>query len=148
MNEITNPQQESTRKRTKKPITNPAIFEHGKLPPQATDLEEAVLGAIMLEKDALTSVIDILRPEVFYKESHQKIYHAIVELFNKSEPIDILTVTAQLKKNGDLDMAGGAYYITQLTSRVASSANIEYHTRIISQKYLQRELIRISSEFI
>jgi replicative DNA helicase len=148
MNEITNPQQESARKRVKKTIASPAVFEHGKLPPQAVDLEEAVLGAIMLEKDALTAVIDILRPEVFYKESHQRIYQAVVELFNKSEPIDILTVTSQLKKNGDLDLAGGAYYITQLTSRVASSANIEYHTRIISQKYLQRELIRISSEII
>ncbi len=148
MNEIKNPQQESTRKRTKKTTSAPIIFEHGKLPPQALDLEEAVLGAIMLEKDALTAVIDILRPEVFYKEAHQKIYTAILNLFEKSEPVDILTVTSQLKKNGELDIAGGAYYITQLTSRIASSANIEYHSRIISQKYLQRELIRISSDII
>jgi replicative DNA helicase len=148
MNELTNTPQDSTRKRTKKTIVTPSILEHGKLPPQAVDLEEAVLGAIMLEKDALTSVIDILKPDVFYKESHQKIYRAILNLFEKSEPIDILTVTAQLKKNGDLEIAGGPFYITQLTSRVASSANIEYHTRIISQKFLQRELIRISSEII
>ena len=148
MNDFTNTSQDSTRKRTKKTVTTPSILEHGKLPPQAVDLEEAVLGAIMLEKDALTSIIDILKPEVFYKESHQKIYRAVLNLFEKSEPIDILTVTAQLKKNGDLEIAGGPFYITQLTSRVASSANIEYHTRIISQKFLQRELIRISSEII
>ncbi|NTW31732.1 MAG: replicative DNA helicase [Bacteroidetes bacterium] len=148
MNEIQNSQQEYTRKRTKKPNAPLSFQEHGKLPPQAIDLEEAVLGAIMLEKDALSAIIDILKPEVFYKEAHQRIYKAILDLFNKSEPIDILTVTSQLKKNGELDIVGGPFYITQLTSRVASSANIEYHTRIISQKYLQRELIRISSDII
>jgi replicative DNA helicase len=123
-------------------------FEHGKVQPQAVDLEEAVLGAIMLEKDALTSVIDILKPEVFYKDQHQTIYKAIISLFAKSEPVDILTVTSELKKAGDLEMAGGAYYITQLTNRVASSANVEYHAHIIIQKFIQRELIRISSEII
>ena len=148
MNEATNSQQELTRKRTKKPILSPSILEHGKLPPQAIDLEEAVLGSIMLERDALTTVIDILKPEVFYKEAHQKIFQAVLDLFNKSEPVDILTVTNQLKKNGQLEMVGGPFYVTQLTSRVASSANIEYHTRIVLQKYLQRELIRISSDII
>lgn len=148
MNEIKSTSQDNTRKRTKKAVTSANVFEHGKLPPQAVDLEEAVLGAIMLEKDALTSIIDALKPEVFYKESHQKIYKSILQLFEKSEPIDILTVTNQLKKNGELEIVGGPFYITQLTSRVASSANIEYHARIISQKYLQRELIRISSEII
>jgi replicative DNA helicase len=123
-------------------------FEHGKVQPQAVDLEEAVLGAIMLEKDALTSVIDILKPDVFYKDQHQTIYKAIISLFGRSEPVDILTVTSELKKSGDLEMAGGAYYITQLTNRVASSANVEYHAHIIIQKYIQRELIRISSEII
>ena len=147
MNESNN-QQESTRKRVKKNNTYPATLEQGKLQPQAVELEEAVLGALMLEKDALTSVIDMLKPDVFYKEAHQKIYRAILDLFEKSEPIDILTVTNQLKKNGHLEMVGGPYYITQLTSRIASSANIEYHTRIISQKYLQRELIRISTDII
>jgi len=123
-------------------------FEHGKVQPQAVDLEEAVLGAIMLEKDALTSVIDILKPDVFYKDQHKTIYKAIISLFTKSEPVDILTVTSELKKSGELEMAGGAYYITQLTNRVASSANVEYHAHIIIQKYIQRELIRISSEII
>lgn len=120
----------------------------GKLPPQALDLEEAVLGALMLEKDALSAVIDILNPNVFYKDSHQKIFEAIQALFQKSSPIDILTVTAQLRQQGDLEMIGGAYYITELTNRVASAANIEYHARIISQKFIQRELIRISTEII
>jgi replicative DNA helicase len=120
----------------------------GKLPPQALDLEEAVLGALMLEKDALSAVIDILKPEVFYKDSHQKIFEAIQALFQRSSPVDILTVTAQLRQQGDLEMIGGAYYITELTNRVASAANIEYHARIISQKFIQRELIRISTEII
>ncbi|EHQ30203.1 replicative DNA helicase [Mucilaginibacter paludis] len=120
----------------------------GKLPPQATDLEEAVLGALMLEKDALSSVIDILKPEVFYRDSHQKIFQAIRTLFEKTSPVDILTVTSQLRMQGELEMIGGAYYITELTNRVASAANIEYHSRIIIQKYLQRELIRISTEVI
>ena len=120
----------------------------GKLPPQAVDLEEAVLGALMLEKDALSAVIDILKPEIFYKESHNKIFAAIHALFQKSSPVDILTVTSQLRQQGDLEMIGGAYYITELTNRVASAANIEFHARIISQKYIQRELIRISTEII
>ncbi|MBN1338101.1 MAG: replicative DNA helicase [Bacteroidales bacterium] len=122
-----------------------AFAEHGKIPPQAVDLEEAVLGALMLEQNALTLVIDNLKPEVFYKEAHQIIYLAIQRLFNKSQPIDILTVTSELKTMGKLDVIGGAYYITQLTNRVASSAHIEYHTRIITEKYIQRELIRISN---
>ena len=120
----------------------------GKLPPQALDLEEATLGALMLEKDALTKVIDILSPESFYKDAHRHIFMAIRRLFERSEPIDILTVTNELKKSGHLDIVGGPYYITQLTNRVASAANIEYHARIILQKHIQRELIRISSETI
>lgn len=141
-------QQDDTRKRLKKAPVNQAFLDHGRVPPQAIDLEEAVLGAIMLEKDALTAVIDILKPEVFYKEAHQMIFEAIVRLFNDTQPIDILTVVNRLKMNGDLDLVGGAYYISQLTNRVASSANVEYHSRIILQKFIQRELIRVSSEII
>src|SRR6201985_900675 len=130
-------------------VTNPTPFAGlGKLPPQAIDLEEAVLGALMLEKDALSSVIDILNPQVFYVDKHQKIFHAIHQLFEKSSPVDILTVTAQLRQLGELEMIGGAYYITSLTDRVASAANIEYHARIIIQKFIKRELIRISTEVI
>lgn len=130
-------------------ITNPTPYSGlGKLPPQAVDLEEAVLGALMLEKDALSSVIDILKPEVFYRDNHQRIFQAIRTLFEKTSPVDILTVTAQLRLQGELEMIGGAYYITELTNRVASAANIEYHSRIIIQKYIQRELIRISTDVI
>jgi replicative DNA helicase len=147
METITNQVSDTVRKMAKK-YTSSSALEHGKLPPQAVDLEEAVLGALMLEKNALSAVVDILKAECFYKDSHQKIYTAITQLFQKSEPIDILTVTNQLKRNGQLDMAGGAYYIQQLTNRIASSANVEYHARIILQKHIQRELIRISSEII
>ncbi|MGC8823001.1 MAG: replicative DNA helicase [Bacteroidales bacterium] len=118
----------------------------GKMPPQNVELEEVVLGAIMLEKDAIISVIDILSPASFYVEAHQKIYKAIIDLFTTDRPIDILTVTEELRRQDILDEVGGAYYIAQLTSRVATSANIEFHARIIQQKYIQRELIRISSE--
>jgi len=125
-----------------------ANLEHGKLPPQALELEEAVLGALMLEKDALTDVIDKLKPENFYKEVHQKIYQAICDLFSKSEPTDYLTVINELKRNGDLEVVGGPYYITQLTAKIASTANTEFHAHIILQKFIQRELIRISSGVI
>ncbi len=120
--------------------------DYGRIPPQAIDLEEAVLGAIMLEKDAVIAVMDILKPESFYKESHKKIFQAIIDLSQKHEPIDILTVTETLKKYGQLEEIGGAIYITQLTSRVASAAHLEFHARIITQKYIQRELIRVTSE--
>ena len=132
----------------KKSIPPGQYLEHGKVPPQAIDLEEAVLGAMMLEKDAVAAVIDILSDKVFYKESHQKIFAAIHRLFGKSEPVDILTVTNELKSNGELEIAGGPYYITMLTSRIASAANVEYHARIILQKHIQRELINISSSII
>lgn len=122
--------------------------EYGKLQPQAVDLEEAVLGALMLDKEALTDVIDILKKDSFYKEDHQMIYEAILDLFQRSEPIDILTVTQELKKRGELEIIGGPFYIAQLTNRVASSANVEFHARIIAQKHIQRELIKISSETI
>lgn len=137
--------QKNTLKRKPKTALN-FVADGSKLPPQALDLEEAVLGAIMIEKSAITSVVEILVPESFYKEAHAIIYKVIIDLFTNAEPIDILTVTAQLRKEGKLDIVGGAYYVTSLTNRVASAANIEYHARIISQKFLQRELIRISGE--
>ncbi len=105
---------------------NPAEIsgQLGKLPPQDVDLEEAVLGALMLEKDALTTVIDILKPESFYKDAHQEIYRAIVTLFNNSVPVDMLTVTAQLRKEGKLEVIDEAYFITELTTKLNSAANI------------------------
>ena len=141
----------NTRKKqiSKKPssITS-QLIEHGKVPPQAVDLEEAVLGAMMLEKDAVSAVIDILSPKVFYLDKHQRIFSAIQSLFTKSEPVDILTVTNELKSAGELEMVGGPYYITSLTSRIASAANVEFHARIILQKHIQRDLITISTEII
>jgi replicative DNA helicase len=122
--------------------------DHGRVPPQALDLEEAVLGAMMLEQNALTNIVDIIKPEVFYREAHQKIFKAIFALFSESEPVDILTVTQKLLSQGELESVGGAYYISQLTNRVASAANVEFHARIVIQKFLQRELIRISDGII
>ncbi|MCK9424105.1 MAG: replicative DNA helicase [Bacteroidales bacterium] len=139
---------QTARKRNRKPLLNETVFEHGKLPPQATDLEEAVLGAMMLENDRLAEVIEVLKPDVFYKENHQLIFSAIQRLFAQNEPVDILTVTEALRKTGELEIVGGPYYITMLTNRVASAANIEFHSRIILQKYIQRELIRVSSGII
>jgi replicative DNA helicase len=118
----------------------------GKIPPQATDLEEAVLGALMLERDALTDVIDILKVDTFYKEAHQRIYGAISQLFANSEPIDLLTVKNQLLKTGELDMVGGAIYLAELTQRVNSAANIEYHARIVVEHSLKRQMINLSGE--
>ncbi len=118
----------------------------GKLPPQAVEIEEVVLGALMLERDALSTVIDILKPGSFYRDAHKLIYEAIVELFNNTEPVDIKTVVHQLRKTGNLEVVGGAYYIAGLTTKVNSAANIEYHARIISEQSIKRELIKISTE--
>jgi len=121
---------------------------YGKIPPQAKELEEAVLGAIMLEKDAFDNVVEILKPECFYVEAHQRIFKAMQGLANKSQPIDILTVAEELRSREELEMVGGPYYVTRLTNMVVSSANIVAHSRIILQKFIQRELIRISGEII
>jgi len=120
-------------------------MEAGKLPPQAVDFEEAVLGAIMLEKDAIHDVIEILKPECFYKESHARIYRAMVALSAREEPIDLLTVTQELRRDNLLEEIGGPFFLTQLTTRVLSSVHAEYHARIIYQKYIQRELIRVAT---
>ena len=123
-------------------------LEKGKIPPQAIDLEEVVLGAMMIDKKGVDEVIDILHPEVFYKEAHKYIYEAIFKLFENSEPVDLLTVSSQLKKDGRLESAGGDFYLIKLTQKVASSAHIEFHARIILQKFIQRSLIKISNEII
>ena len=120
----------------------------GKLPPQALDMEEAVLGALLLEKDALHRVMDIIKPHMFYKDANGFIFEAILELFQNSEPVDILTVKNALRQAGKLDLVGGAFYLTELTSRVASAANIEYHARVIAEKFILRQLITISDEVI
>ncbi len=123
-------------------------YVFGKVPPQALALEEAVLGALMLDKDAMSIVMDILRPDSYYTEAHQLIYKAMLQLFEHSQPIDLLTVMEQLKKTGDLETTGGPAYLASLTNKVASAANIEFHARIIAQKFIQRELIRVSTNVI
>src|ERR1700730_74282 len=136
------------REMRRKPAVDLSTMVYGKIPPQAKELEEAVLGAIMLEKSAFDTVVEILKPECFYLEGHQRIYKAMQSLAQKSQPIDILTVVEELKMREELEIVGGPYYVTKLTNSVVSSANIETHSRIILQKFIQRELIRISGEII
>jgi replicative DNA helicase len=125
-------------------------LEKGKLPPQALDVEEAILGAMMIDKKGVDEVIDLLNPEVFYRDAHKHIFEAIVQLFHNSppQPIDLLTVSSQLKKNGKLELSGGDFYLIQLTQKIASSAHINFHARIVLQKSIQRNLISISSSLI
>lgn len=136
------------RKSRRKSSIDLSTMVYGKVPPQAKDLEEAVLGAIMLEKSAFDTVVEILKPECFYVEAHQRIYRSMQSLQQKNQPIDILTVVEELKSKEELDIVGGPYYVTRLTNAVVSSANIDTHSRIILQKFIQRELIRISGEII
>jgi replicative DNA helicase len=136
--------QTNTNKKSSK--ANVISLEKGKIPPQAIDLEEAVLGAMMIDKEAIDTVIDILHPDVFYKETHQHIYKAIYTLFQNSQPADLLTVSEQLKKDGNLEKAGGDYYLIRLSQKVASTAHVEYHARIVLEKYIKRSLIGISGK--
>jgi replicative DNA helicase len=135
-------------KMRRKPAVDLSTMVYGKVPPQAKELEEAVLGAIMLEKSAFDTVVEILKPECFYLEGHQRIFRSMQSLAHKSQPIDILTVVEELKTRQELEMVGGPYFVTKLTNAVVSAANIETHARIILQKFIQRELIRISGEII
>lgn len=121
---------------------------NGKVPPQALDLEEAVLGALMLDQIALSNTIETLHVEFFYKPEHQSIFRAIFKLFEQSQPVDMMTVIDRLRQDGELEAAGGAYYVAQLTNKVVSAAHIEYYVRVLSEKFIERELIRISTETI
>ena len=136
------------RKQKRRSSLDLGTMVYGKVPPQAKDLEEAVLGAIMLEKNAFDTVVEILKPECFYVDAHQRIFSAMQNLANKSQPIDILTVAEELRSREELEMVGGPYYVTKLTNTVVSSAHIDAHARIVLQKFIQRELIRISGEII
>lgn len=120
--------------------------QYGKIPPQAVDVEKAVLGALMLERDAFHRISDVIDAPSFYKNEHQKIFDCIKKLSSESKPVDLLTVTRSLIDLNLLDEIGGPMYVTELTSKVASAAHIEFHAKIIAQKFIQRELIRISSE--
>ena len=134
------------RRRTRPTHEPEIVSEFGKLPPQDTSLEDAVLGALMLEKDAYNNVCEILKPEAFYNPANQKIYEAIQSLAASGKPIDMLTVTDQLRSNKVLEEVGGAIRISELTGMVSSAANAEFHARIVAQKYLARELISYSSQ--
>jgi replicative DNA helicase len=136
------------KKLRRKAVPDLSTMMYGKVPPQAKELEEAVLGAIMLEKSAFDTVVEILKPECFYVDAHQRIYKAMQGLAIKSLPIDLLTVVEELKFREELEIVGGPYFVTKLTNAVVSSANIEAHSRIVLQKFIQRELIRISGEII
>lgn len=130
--------------------SNPSVInlQQGKIPPQALELEEAVLGAMLIDKKGVDEVIDLIQPEAFYKTTHQTIFEAIFQLFQDSQPIDLLTVSSELRKKGKLESIGGEFYLVQLSQRVSSSAHIEFHARIILQKFIQRSLIKISNEII
>jgi replicative DNA helicase len=138
--------QTESRRNTQSDDLSQYIF--GKVQPQALQLEEVVLGALMLDREALPNVMDILKPDSFYLEAHQHIYRGIIKLFEKSHPVDLLTVTEELRAQGNLEKIGGAYTLVELTNRVASAANIEYHARIIAQKAMQRALISVSTRTI
>ena len=120
----------------------------GNRPPQAPELEENVLGALMLDANALNTAIEMLHEEYFYKPEHQVIFRAIHKLFEMNQPVDMLTVTNQLRQTGELEAAGGAFHIGELTSHIVSAAHIEYYARVLSEKYISRELIRVSTETI
>ncbi len=129
------------RRKTNTPI-DPS---YGHLQPQAPDLERAVIGALMVDKDAFSIVSEIIREETFYEPRHQKIFHAVQSLNMDERPVDFMTVIEELKRNGTLDDVGGPAYIVELSSHVASSAHIEYHARVLAQKFLARQLISFAS---
>ncbi|AER40748.1 MAG: replicative DNA helicase [Flavobacteriales bacterium] len=124
------------------------FIKNGKIPPQALDLEEAIIGSMMIDKKGLDEIIDILFPEVFYKIEHQEIFRSIQKLYHNSKPVDLYTVSNQLRKDEKLEFIGSELYLIELTQKVISSAHIEYHSRIVQQKFLLRRLISISSEII
>jgi len=137
----------TTKPTTPKTRTVDAIaLEANKRPPQSVDLEKAVLGALMLEKEAIIEVQEYLHPETFYNPIHEKIFMAIQAISLRHEPIDIMTVAEELTRKGELNEIGGSYYLSQLTMTVGSAAHIEYHAKVLAQKYIQRQLISASAD--
>lgn len=116
----------------------------GRVPPQDIEIEEAVLGALLLEPEVVPDVLDQLQSDCFYKEQHAKIFGAICTLSTRNEPVDILSVSNELRKNGELEAVGGMAYLSALTNKIGAAAHIDYHSKVLLQKFLQRELIRIS----
>lgn len=139
--------QELTQRKTLKPKTSATLLENmGRVPPQALDLEDAVLGALLIDKEALSKVSDFLRVEAFYSDKNQHIYKSILSLFSKSEPVDLRTVVNELRLSGKLEAVGGPFYVSELTLKILSSVNIEFHARLLVQYSLKRTLISVSSE--
>lgn len=120
----------------------------GRVPPQATDVERSVLGAMLLEREAIPNAVEVLPPDAYYDNRHQQIYEAILALFERDNPVDLVTVTEELKRRNALDDVGGAYYLSKLTSEVASAANVEYHARIIAEKSLLRSMIETLTQLV
>jgi len=125
-----------------------SLSTEGRVPPQAIDVESAVLGAMLLEKEAIAKAIEILDDRAFYKPANQSIYRAMMALFERSEPIDLITLTEELRRRNELDKIGGEYYLSELTTKVSSAANVEYHAHIVLERALMRQLIHSSSEII
>lgn len=122
------------------------LMQFGKIPPQAIDIEEILLGALMLDSETFFEVNVILKPEMFYKDVHKKIYQAICDLSDNFNPVDLMTVTENLRNKNELDLVGGPFYLSQLTAKISNGVNVEYYAAIILQKYIAREGIRISNE--
>lgn len=120
----------------------------GKLPPQALEFEESLLGSLLLVKGSMTYVVGVIKPDSFYKDSHQKIYQALLNLFTKSQPTDSVSVAQELRTMGELEIAGGSYYLIELSEKANSSYSIEHYAQIIEQKFMQREMIRVATESI
>lgn len=117
-----------------------------KLPPQNIEAEQSILGAILLENDALLKVLEVLSPEDFYRESHRKIFNAMIELFEKNEAIDLITITDSLKRSNELDAVGGVTYLSSLANQVPTAANVRYHSKIVKERALLRALLRSATE--
>ncbi len=124
------------------------VSTEGRVPPQAMDVEMAVLGGMLLEKEAIAKAIEVLDESAFYKPGHQAIFRAMISLFERSEPVDLITLVEELRRRGDLEKIGGEYYLTELTTNVSSAANVEFHAHIVLEKALMRQLIGTSSEVI
>ncbi|MEZ7695186.1 replicative DNA helicase [Prevotella sp. oral taxon 313] len=139
------PERNSNNKSSRRTKQAPIDTTFGHLQPQATDIEKVVLGALMIDKDAFLVVSEIIKPETFYESRHEKIYEAVQSLNLQEKPVDIMTVVEELRHRGTLEEVGGASYIVELSSNVASSAHIEYHAHILAQKFLARQLIQFAS---
>lgn len=146
--DLTRTSKRGYKKKNEKPEIDLSSLVYGKVPPQATEIEKAILGALMLAKGAIDIAAEYLKPEVFYRSEHQTIYKTIISLNFKNQPIDLLTVGEALNSAGELEMVGGPYYLTELTRYVVSAANTEEHCRIVKEKYIQRRLIELGGQLV